>query len=150
VIDVRVADDAITTMTRHAAAGAPREVCGFLVGSRCPTRVDVTRAVVATNDAERAEREFRIHARELLQLEDGLEEGEQIVGLYHSHPEQPAVPSPADAEHAAPWRSLVHAIVSVRGGRARSPRFYSADERASGRLVECRVGGSALLSSAGS
>jgi len=43
------------------------------------------------------------------------EQGLEVIGWYHSHPDHPARPSDFDREHAWPWYSYV--IVSVMSGR---------------------------------
>ena len=151
--DLRVGPTAIDAILAHANAGADQEVCGFLVGTRGPDGLEIRRAVAARNTATRAHANFEIHARELLELEDDLARGEQVVGLYHSHPGGPAVPSPADERLSVCWPGLIQAIVGREHGRWQRPRFYarppSSDPRRAG-LVESRVAGGALLSSAGS
>jgi proteasome lid subunit RPN8/RPN11 len=49
-----------------------------------------------------------------------------VVGFYHSHPDQPARPSEYDREHAMPSYSYV--IVSVRGGRAEALTSWTLDD----------------------
>jgi proteasome lid subunit RPN8/RPN11 len=44
----------------------------------------------------------------------GREQGLDVIGWYHSHPDHPARPSEFDREHAWPWYSYI--IVSVRNG----------------------------------
>lgn len=43
------------------------------------------------------------------------EQGLDIIGWYHSHPDHPARPSEYDRDHAWPWYSYI--IVSVNQGR---------------------------------
>lgn len=46
--------------------------------------------------------------------------GEDVVGVFHSHPDSPAEPSPRDLERA--WEpDLAWLVVSVAGGRAAAP-----------------------------
>lgn len=147
MIGLRVDDAVLDALSGHADAGAPDEVCGFLVGLRGADGVEVRRVVAASNEALEPGTRYRIHARELIELEDRLRPGEEIVGVYHSHPRGPAAPSPADQEAATAWPGLLQAVVPPRPGR---PRFFRPDRRSGGGLVECRVGTGALLSSAGS
>ena len=42
------------------------------------------------------------------------EQGLDVIGWYHSHPDHPARPSEFDREHAWPWYSYI--IVSVHNG----------------------------------
>jgi proteasome lid subunit RPN8/RPN11 len=61
---------------------------------------------------------------EALLARDGLE----VLGVYHSHPDHPAVPSEFDREHAWPWLSYV--IVGIARGRAADARSWTlADDR---------------------
>jgi len=56
---------------------------------------------------------------------DGLD----VIGVYHSHPDHPAVPSTFDREHAWPWLSYV--IVGVtRGNAAELKSWTLSDDRA--------------------
>lgn len=41
-----------------------------------------------------------------------------VVGNYHSHPDDRAVPSQFDLEHLAPWPTMSYIVVSVRAGQA--------------------------------
>ena len=43
------------------------------------------------------------------------EQGLELIGWYHSHPDHPARPSEFDREHAWPWFSYI--IVSVHAGK---------------------------------
>jgi proteasome lid subunit RPN8/RPN11 len=48
--------------------------------------------------------------------------GLDIVGVYHSHPDHPACPSPTDRENA--WAALAYLIVGVQGGRVQQWRAW--------------------------
>jgi proteasome lid subunit RPN8/RPN11 len=48
--------------------------------------------------------------------------GLEVVGVWHSHPDHPAVPSEADRAQA--WRGWSYPIVSVTAGRARELRSW--------------------------
>ncbi|HUE97299.1 MAG TPA: Mov34/MPN/PAD-1 family protein, partial [Longimicrobiaceae bacterium] len=50
--------------------------------------------------------------------EDGLE----VVGFYHSHPDHPARPSSFDRDHAWPWYS--YGIVPATSSGAGAPRAW--------------------------
>jgi proteasome lid subunit RPN8/RPN11 len=49
----------------------------------------------------------------------------EIIGVYHSHPDHPAQPSPYDLDHAWPFFSFV--IVSVRNGTAEDLRSWELE-----------------------
>src|SRR5690606_5543485 len=76
-------------------AGHPDETCGMLIGRRHGDRTLVTRAVQARNLA-------REHRRDRFDLDpvayvmtdgEARAEGLSVVGIWHSHPDHPAVPS---------------------------------------------------------
>ena len=54
------------------------------------------------------------------------ERGLELVGIYHSHPDAPAVPSEYDREHA--WPNSAYVIVSVEDGRAGGLRAWLLTE----------------------
>ena len=45
-----------------------------------------------------------------------------VVGFYHSHPDEPAVPSRYDLDHA--WPTYSYIVVSVEGGKAVALRSW--------------------------
>lgn len=109
-------------VARHAERGYPHEVCGILVGRRDPGRglSDVVEVVPVDNawadEGERVRR-FQIEPVDILRVERrAREEGLEIVGFYHSHPDHPARPSTTDREFA--WPVYAYVIQSVTGGRA--------------------------------
>ncbi|HKC62722.1 MAG TPA: M67 family metallopeptidase [Pyrinomonadaceae bacterium] len=63
------------------------------------------RMLITPQDYMRAERRFS---------KNGL----GVVGNYHSHPDDRAVPSQFDLEHLAPWPTMSYIVVSVKEGRA--------------------------------
>ena len=118
----------------YAEAGYPDEVCGFLLGSMDLTRrvfeVGETRPAV-NRRGSRADRRYRIDPRDYRAAEREAEErGLELVGIYHSHPDAPAVPSEYDREHA--WPNSAYVIVPVEDGRAGGLRAWLLAEDRSG------------------
>jgi len=58
------------------------------------------------------------------------EQGLEVVGWYHSHPDHPARPSEYDRDHAWPWYSYI--IVSVQKRRAPGDDFLALERRSRG------------------
>jgi proteasome lid subunit RPN8/RPN11 len=57
------------------------------------------------------------------------EQGLEVVGWYHSHPDHPARPSEYDRDYAWPWYSYI--IVSVQNGAPRDMTSWRLnDDRA--------------------
>jgi proteasome lid subunit RPN8/RPN11 len=52
--------------------------------------------------------------------------GLDLIGVFHSHPDHPAVASEFDLEWALPWFSYL--ITAVQHGRARQSRSWRLDD----------------------
>ncbi|MEM6731331.1 MAG: M67 family metallopeptidase, partial [Myxococcota bacterium] len=107
----------------------PEECCGAMLGR---DRDDGVREVVEileidnTKDENR-ERRFLIDPREVLGAEKSArEKGLDVVGIYHSHPNHPSLPSDFDRDHAMPFWSYV--IVSCMDGKAATMQSWTLRE----------------------
>ncbi len=117
-------------IVRHLEQSYPEEGCGVLIGTLEDGAKRVRRADPVINEtAELAGRRYLIssdavrHAGRLAES-DGLD----VVGFFHSHPDEAAAPSEFDRQHAWPWYSYL--IVSVREGRSSERRCWTlADDR---------------------
>lgn len=90
-------------MARLAAAAWPREACGLLVGQAAGAEVIVTGLAPSRNRAAAADA-FEIDTALRLALQRRLRrEGEAVIGVWHSHPAGPAMPSARDA--AGAWEA---------------------------------------------
>lgn len=94
------------------AEATQEECCGFLLGVDNGIRI-ITHVVPATNIApsDRHSR-FQIDPLEYLHAEKWAIKNElTLLGIYHSHPGSPALPSETDRKNAQPYFSYV--IVSA-------------------------------------
>ena len=104
-------------LRRHAAAAAPEECCGALIGAFSPLRVDV-RAMVPVATPAISATGYIIDADTVRRLERQAEcAGVNVVGFYHSHPQSVADPSPLDLELAVP--GYIYLIVEGTTGAVR-------------------------------
>jgi len=87
---------------RHAQEGKPEEVCGILWGKDWI----VTRLVRGKNVAEERFENYEVDPETLLLQFDFEEQGEEMMGIYHSHPESEAYPSATDTWNAHYPKSL--------------------------------------------
>lgn len=100
-------------------AAYPREGCGFLVGlAEGDARVHGQIAAGNRREDDRAASTRYLIAPEefLFATRRAARAGQEIVGVYHSHPDVPPEPSAYDREHAWPWYQYL--IVSVVKGAA--------------------------------
>ena len=110
----------IKAIKAHAEADYPHECGGLLLGHLA---IDNAKTVVETlpmeNTADVETRHDRvlIDPRALmLANKNAREKGLDVIGYYHSHPDDEAVPSQFDLDHALPVWSYI--IVSVRNRKA--------------------------------
>jgi proteasome lid subunit RPN8/RPN11 len=111
--ELKITHEALAVVHAHAAEGYPHEVVGILAGSGGR----VHRAVALVNErADSPQNRYHVSGLALMRAEERLlDEGLQIVGYYHSHPDHPSRYSDYDRDHALP--NLSYLIVSVREGR---------------------------------
>ena len=111
----------------HGREAYPEECCGFLFGRdgdpRQVTVVQRTENVAAENRRRR----FRIAPLAYLRAERyALAEGLDFLGIYHTHPDHPAIASEHDRKQAQPGFSYL--ILSVRDGEAAEFRSWELQE----------------------
>jgi len=101
-------------MYRDALQSFPDECCGFFFGKEIGEERTVTNILTVNNSKEGdKKRRFEIAPKDYLNAEKFADENElQLLGVYHSHPNHPAVPSEHDRIAAQPFFSYV--IISVK------------------------------------
>jgi proteasome lid subunit RPN8/RPN11 len=104
------------SLRQHAADTYPHECCGVLLGMM----EEGSRTVAATarcTNTEAASDWFQIDPRQIVRIQrEAAEIGQDIVGFYHSHPDDEARWSKSDLVEAH-WIGCSYVIVSVRGGK---------------------------------
>jgi len=110
----------LSEMHTHAASTYPEECCGLMLGhfDGQGAKKRVLRLKRMKNTFEPSERYHRytIDPKEFLLTEsEAQSNGEEIVGIYHSHPNAPAKPSLFDQNHA--WPILSYIVIEVRDGK---------------------------------
>lgn len=101
----------------HGKKAYPEEGCGALIGKdEEDDRRYVKEAIPLKNRiSESRHNRYVIDARDVTSVEKKAhDQGLELVGFFHSHPNAPALPSQFDLEHSWPWYSYV--IVSVLNG----------------------------------
>jgi proteasome lid subunit RPN8/RPN11 len=111
-------------MVAHALDGYPFEACGVFLG-RGST---VQRVVKAANrETESPRVRYQIAPEDLIQIQrEARQEGLEIIGYYHSHPDHPARPSETDRRIAAEGLSdgVFHVVVGVDKGTQGTPTAW--------------------------
>jgi proteasome lid subunit RPN8/RPN11 len=106
----------LETMKKISRETYPVEACGILVGLFKREIIEVTRIVCARNQLKSPNR-FQIEPEFLLETINKAEkEGLELVGFFHSHPED-TNPSEIDERYMAYWIGYVWVIIPVRDGK---------------------------------
>jgi proteasome lid subunit RPN8/RPN11 len=105
----------------HGERDYPYECCGLLLGSFSAdggSKVCAETYPISNAREEEAKRNrFLIRPEELMRGEKyAAAKDLDVIGFYHSHPDDRAVPSAYDLDHAWPLYSYI--VVSVKSGRS--------------------------------
>jgi proteasome lid subunit RPN8/RPN11 len=112
-------------MNGDAASAFPDECCGFMFGHEdAAGNRTITQALPINNAAvENRKRRFVISPKDYMKGEQyAIENNVQLLGIYHSHPNHPAIPSEHDRVAAQPFFSYV--IISVQNGNVDHTRSW--------------------------
>jgi proteasome lid subunit RPN8/RPN11 len=115
------------SIAQHGERGYPHEICGLLLGKDGESGRIISAVMPLENAFEAGEQYHRylitpeaMFRAERLARQQRLD----VLGVYHSHPNEAAVPSLYDRDHAA-WTAWSYIIVSVREGRAAEMRAWT-------------------------
>lgn len=105
--------DVLEALDLAAAQGYPYECCGLLLGLNADGVCRVTAMRQARNlNRERARDRYELDPADYMAAErEAKAQGLQIVGIWHTHPDHPAIPSETD--RAAAWPGWSYLILSV-------------------------------------
>lgn len=99
----------------HAYAGGNEEVCGVLAGEYGENTSRIVEAHEAENVADTPQIRYCIDPEEQFEIVEHIEdEGQEVVGFYHSHPTGPTGPSETDLDRAT-WPDRSYVICALDG-----------------------------------
>jgi len=111
------------------------ESCGVLIGrfEDDDKRVATSAIPCANTRSDSPRNRYAINPKDLIRIQrEAREQGLEVVGFYHSHPDHPAQWSSTDLAEAH-WIDCSYVITSVMSGRATETRSFlltgSADEK---------------------
>jgi proteasome lid subunit RPN8/RPN11 len=139
---LQLSSQQLSLLTAHAIATYPEECCGLLLGLDRPHKqvlkiwetvnawnpevgaeLNVIIPKLGTSKADR----FWIDPQELMNAQRHARDHQMnIIGIYHSHPDHPAVPSESDRLLA--WSAYSYLILSVQAGGVADYRSWTLDE----------------------
>lgn len=104
---LRIASALADEMVRAAVEAAPREACGLLVG-----RVRMVARVVPAGNIDPAPTRYTIAPEDHFAAVRGARrDGLEVIGVWHSHPHGPPLPSASDTAEAV--SDFVYVIVGL-------------------------------------
>ena len=120
--------DTSKRMQKHALTTFPEECCGFMFGSFKDDKVMVDSVkVVKNNHPDFRSRRFLISPQDYMNAEKYADENSlALVGVYHSHPNHPALPSETDRLAAMP--GFTYIIYSIMDGELADVGAWELEE----------------------
>ncbi len=123
----------------QGVAAYPYEGCGLLLGQAQNGHNRVVAAFPVPNrwpDEEEKRIRFQITPQDMLRAEmEAMRRGLDVVGVFHSHPDDEPVASPRDLAWAA-WPGYSYLITAVHGGQVGRSRSWQLKEDRSGFIEE--------------
>lgn len=132
----------LQTIYTHAETTYPEECCGIILGnltSEGKTVVEVMPTENAWNAETAAElpgddtldyskrQRYAIAPQVMLHAQKEARDRKlNIIGIYHSHTDHPAIPSEYDRQLA--WQEYSYIIVSVQNGKASDMKSWTLDD----------------------
>ncbi len=135
--EVQVSQTVNKEMNIHGERIFPEECVGFLFGKELDGSRFIHLAKPINNAKEGDKRKrFEVSPKDYMQAELFAESQQiELIGIYHSHPNHPAIPSVHDLASAVPYFSYF--ILSIQEGKWSHTRSYRLSE--AGKFQEERI-----------
>ena len=91
---IKIQRNVLENIKSHAERDYPKESCGIIIGNvnSSPDVIEIKR--VENVNLNNANRRFNIEPVDLLKFDNEAEDkGLELIGIYHSHPDHPSIPS---------------------------------------------------------
>ena len=113
---IQISADAWRVMVQHAEAVYPNECCGAMIGVNDGEDKQVLTAVPLENAFAGPQGErYELRPEDLLAADRAArEQGKDLIGIFHSHPDCDAYFSETDLKNSCPWYSFV--VLSIQRG----------------------------------
>jgi len=114
---LKIQDDPMREMIAHAEATYPNECVGAMIGKIENGVKTVDYALRLENSAEGSQAAYyELRPEHLLKADKAArEQGKDMIGIYHSHPDCDAYFSETDLKNSCPWYSFV--VLSIKQGK---------------------------------
>ncbi|MEP2026870.1 MAG: M67 family metallopeptidase [Reichenbachiella sp.] len=111
---IQVSEEILEEMHRHALSDFPNECVGFFYGkSEGDTKTVKEYGPLENSKEGDQRRRFEVNPLDYMKAEKyALSNQLELLGIYHSHPLHPAIPSEHDLKQAVPFFSYIIASVN--------------------------------------
>jgi [CysO sulfur-carrier protein]-S-L-cysteine hydrolase len=117
---MKISQALIDEMVAHAREDLPNECCGMIGG-----RDGEATSVVRVENAAASPLRYEMDSKGQIQAYNAIaHNGEELIGIYHSHTRSPAYPSQTDVNQAVAWPEQVYVIVSLENEDAPDVKAY--------------------------
>ena len=136
---LRLTANIIKQINNHGITSFPYEGCGVLLGS-IENGNNIVRSIFPVpnrweNEEEKRVR-FLISDSDMLQAElTAMDQGLDVIGIFHSHPDHPPIASSRDLDWAA-WSGYSYLITEVRDGESKKSLSWQLLQDRSGFVEE--------------
>lgn len=142
-MSLKLSNKHLLEIRTHAENAYPNECCGLLLGKYQDSKVlieviatenawsaevaETFKAIEAIADLSNTKRDcYAIAPEVMLEAQKEARSAQlDIIGIYHSHPDHPAIPSEFDRVCA--WQQYSYIIVSVQQGKACDLKSWRLD-----------------------
>ncbi|WP_109830099.1 M67 family metallopeptidase [Reichenbachiella versicolor] len=113
-MQITVSQEIMENMKKHALEDFPNECVGFMIGDYTENEKTVLEYLRIKNSQEGDKRRrFQVSPSDYIKAEKlALETKRTLLGVHHSHPLHPAIPSEHDLKQALPFFSYIISSVS--------------------------------------
>jgi len=106
---MRISQQLVDEMVAHAREDLPNECCGMVGG-----RDGEASTVIRVENAAASPLRYEMDSKGQIQAYNAIQDnGEELLGIYHSHTKSAAYPSQTDVNQAVAWPEQVYLIVSL-------------------------------------
>ncbi len=127
---IYVNQNIIKRLLEEAKSAYPFECCGILVGSNNSKKEVIEIYPVENKNKERAQDRYEIDSKRFDAVEREVTRKRlKIIGIYHSHPDHPPLPSAFDKECAQVWSEYSYMIISEKKKEETELRSWYLDQK---------------------
>ncbi|MBR4515022.1 MAG: M67 family metallopeptidase [Lachnospiraceae bacterium] len=126
---IHINDEVLKIMVSSVEASYPAEGCGLLfkADDHAGPELKVKAAAVCFNEAKGVSEHYRMDPMEVFKHEENrAKENLSLSGIYHSHPDKPAILSEEDIREMLP--GMVYIVFSVLSGKVKDIKGFIKHE----------------------